>query len=110
MNQGVSAELIAPQVGVRRGSELDAFSAESHRRAADAAAQGRFDSQLVPVDRRAAAVAAADETDPRRHHGEGLAGLEPAFRTDELAARFPELDWRITPGNSSPLTDGARPR
>ena len=37
----------------------------------------------------------------------GLAGLNPAFRTDELAARFPQLDWRITAGNSSPLTDGA---
>jgi acetyl-CoA acetyltransferase family protein len=37
----------------------------------------------------------------------GLAGLAPAFRTDALADRFPELDWHITPGNSSPLTDGA---
>ncbi len=37
----------------------------------------------------------------------GLGGLKPAFRTDELAARFPELEWRVTPGNSSPLTDGA---
>ena len=40
----------------------------------------------------------------------GSAGLNPAFRTDELAARFPELEWRITAGNSSPLTDGAPPR
>src|SRR5690606_34307438 len=38
---------------------------------------------------------------------EGLSGLAPAFRTDALAQRFPDLDWSITPGNSSPLTDGA---
>jgi acetyl-CoA acyltransferase len=38
---------------------------------------------------------------------ESLAGLKPAFRTEELAARFPHLDWRITAGNSSPLTDAA---
>jgi acetyl-CoA acyltransferase len=38
---------------------------------------------------------------------ERLAGLAPAFRTDALAERFPEVDWSITPGNSSPLTDGA---
>jgi acetyl-CoA acyltransferase len=38
---------------------------------------------------------------------DGLAGLKPAFRTDELAARFPDLTWQTTAGNSSPLTDGA---
>jgi acetyl-CoA acyltransferase len=36
-----------------------------------------------------------------------LAGLKPSFYTPELAGRFPEIDWRITPGNSSPPTDGA---
>jgi acetyl-CoA acyltransferase len=48
-----------------------------------------------------------DETIRPSTTAEGLAGLNPSFRTDALAARFPELDWRITPGNSSPLTDGA---
>ncbi len=105
VNQGVSAELIAHKWGFSR-EELDAFSAESHRRAADAAAEGRFDSQLLPVTTEAGIVA-RDETIRAGTTAEGLAGLKPAFRTDELAARFPDLEWNITPGNSSPLTDAA---
>jgi acetyl-CoA acyltransferase len=105
VNQGVSAELIAHKWGFSR-DQLDAFSAESHRRAADAAAQGRFDSQLLPVTTDNGVVD-ADETVRAGTTTEGLAGLKPAFRTDELAARFPEIEWNITPGNSSPLTDAA---
>ncbi|WP_438354417.1 thiolase family protein [Microbacterium sp. CJ88] len=105
VNQGVSAELIAQRWGFDR-EELDRYSAESHRRAADAAASGFFDSQLLPVPTDAGTVV-ADETIRAATTVEGLAGLNPSFRTDALADRFPELDWRITPGNSSPLTDGA---
>ena len=106
VNQGVSAELIAQKWGFT-ASELDAFSAESHRRAADAAAQGRFDSQLLPVttERRCRRPRTRRSAPGRRPRGS--AGLSPAFRTDELAARFPDLEWNITPGNSSPLTDAA---
>jgi acetyl-CoA acyltransferase len=50
---------------------------------------------------------ARDETIRSSTTAAGLAALQPSFRTDELAARFPELAWNITPGNSSPLTDGA---
>jgi acetyl-CoA acyltransferase len=105
VNQGVSAELIAHKWGFSR-EELDAFSAESHRRAADAAAQGRFDSQLLPVTTEHGVVD-VDETVRAGTTTDGLAGLKPAFRTDELASRFPEIEWHITPGNSSPLTDAA---
>ena len=105
VNQGVSAELIAERWGLSR-DDLDAYAAQSHARAARAAAEGRFDSQLLPVPTEAGEVT-ADETVRPGTSVEGLAGLAPAFRTDALAARFPELDWRITPGNSSPLTDGA---
>lgn len=105
VNQGVSAELIAAKWGFDRG-ELDAFAAESHRRAADAASRGLFDSQLVSVRTPSGAVA-ADETIRPSTTVEGLAGLSPVFRTDELAARFPDVDWSITAGNSSPLTDAA---
>jgi acetyl-CoA acyltransferase len=38
---------------------------------------------------------------------EGLGGLRPSFVEPGLAERFPEIEWKITPGNSSPLTDGA---
>ncbi|MES2867316.1 MAG: thiolase family protein, partial [Actinomycetota bacterium] len=63
------------------------------------------DSTVVAVDE--APDARADETVRPGTTAEKLAGLQPAFRTDALAARFPELGWSITPGNSSPLTDGA---
>jgi acetyl-CoA acyltransferase len=106
VNQGVSAELIAQRWGFSR-EELDAFSAESHRRAADAWTRGAFDSQVVPVLAGAPDAVAFDETVRAGTTAESLAGLKPAFRTDALAARFPDLDWRITAGNSSPLTDAA---
>jgi acetyl-CoA acyltransferase len=105
VNQGVSAELIAEKWGFSREA-LDAFSAESHRRTADAWARGAFDSQVVPVLAGSEAVA-FDETVRAGTTVESLAGLNPAFRTDALAARFPDIDWRITAGNSSPLTDAA---
>lgn len=105
VNQGVSAELIAQRWGFGR-EQLDEYSAESHRRAADAWTRGAFDSQVIPVLAAEEAVA-FDETVRPGTTSEGLAGLSPAFRTDALAARFPDLDWRITAGNSSPLTDAA---
>ena len=105
VNQGVSAELIAHKWGLSR-EVLDAYSAESHLRAADAAAGGFFDSQVVPVDVDGASIT-VDETVRAGTTIAGLGGLSPAFRTDDLAARFPELEWRITAGNSSPLTDAA---
>lgn len=101
VNQGVSAELIAARWGFSR-EELDAFAAESHERAAEAQARGRFASQMLAV-----AGVTADETVRPGTTVAALAGLAPAFRTDAAAQRFPEIDWRITPGNSSPLTDGA---
>jgi acetyl-CoA acyltransferase len=101
VSQGVSAELIAAQWELDR-DVLDAFSARSHRLSAQATARGDFVSEIVPVG-----DVVRDETIRDATTAEGLAGLNPAFRTDELAARFPQLDWRITAGNSSPLTDGA---
>ena len=106
VNQGVSAELIAQRWDFSR-EELDAFSAESHRRAADAWSRGAFDSQVLPVLADAPDAVAFDETVRAGTTVESLAGLKSAFRTDALAARFPDLDWRITAGNSSPLTDAA---
>ncbi|MFI1577378.1 thiolase family protein [Embleya sp. NPDC020630] len=103
--QGYSAELISARWNLDRET-LDRFSARSHRLAAQAAAEGAFDREIVPI-----AVAGGehrvDETVRPSTSEEGLAGLKPAFVDEGMAARFPEIDWRITPGNSSPLTDGA---
>ena len=48
VHQGISAELVAQKWELSR-QELDAFSLESHRRAARAIAEGRFKSQIVPI-------------------------------------------------------------
>ncbi|PKI91676.1 acetyl-CoA C-acyltransferase [Actinomycetales bacterium SN12] len=104
VNQGVSAELIARRWGLER-ERLDAFAAESHARAARAWRDGFFDRTVVAVPE--APDARIDETVREGTTSEKLAGLPASFRTDALAARFPDLNWSITPGNSSPLTDGA---
>ncbi|WP_403023296.1 thiolase family protein [Salinibacterium sp. GXW1014] len=108
VNQGVSAELIASKWGFSR-EELDEFAAESHRRAAEAS--GHFQCEILPVTVAAedgtTTVVDRDETVRAGTTVEGLAGLQPAFRNDRMVERFPDLEWSITPGNSSPLTDGA---
>ncbi|MFT4158092.1 MAG: thiolase family protein [Microbacterium sp.] len=104
VNQGVSAELIAARWGIGR-EELDAYAAQSHARAARAWQEGFFDRTVIPVEEAPDAV--TDETVREGTTVEKLAGLPASFRTDALAERFPELEWRITPGNSSPLSDGA---
>lgn len=110
VNQGVSAELIAARWKLSR-EELDEYSARSHQRAAATAAAGGFDSEILPVPVAgpdgATVEQRVDETVRATTTAEGLAGLRPSFRTDAMTARFPEIDWSITPGNSSPLTDGA---
>ena len=104
VNQGVSAELVAQRWKLDR-EELDAYAAESHRRAAAAWASGDFDAEVVRVPE--APAVATDETVRASTTVGGLAALRPSFHTDEMAERFPDLDWKITPGNSSPVTDGA---
>ncbi|HEV3355615.1 MAG TPA: thiolase family protein [Pseudonocardiaceae bacterium] len=105
VNQGIAAEIIAGRWKLDR-AQLDEFAAESHRRAAATAAAGGFDNEILPltVDGQ---VVRTDETVRASTTVESLAGLKPAFYDEALGQRFPEIGWRITPGNSSPLTDGA---
>jgi acetyl-CoA acyltransferase len=109
VGQGVSAELVAQRWKLSR-EELDAYAAQSHARAARTAAAGGFDGEIVPVVVHAEdgpLTVARDETVREATTVEGLAQLRPSFATDEMRERFPDLEWSITPGNSSPLTDGA---
>jgi acetyl-CoA acyltransferase len=105
--QGISAELIADKWGLTR-EQLDAFSAESQRRAAQATTEGRFENEIVPVrslhrDKETGAVTESDEmvtADEGIREGttvESLANLKPAFKPD----------GKVTAGNSSQITDGA---
>ena len=99
--QGISAELIANKWDLSR-TELDDFAAESHQRAATAWKDGRFDSQVAYVN-----DLRIDETIRPASTAESLAGLRLAFKNEDSVARFPDIDWRVTAGNSSPINDGS---
>jgi acetyl-CoA acetyltransferase family protein len=97
--QGLAAELVAERWGFGR-EELDAYSLESHRRATAAAAEGRFDREIVPVTvegPRGKQELRSDEGVRPDTSMEALAGLKPAFRSGGM----------ITAGNSSQISDGA---
>ncbi|MBJ7465718.1 MAG: thiolase family protein [Mycolicibacterium sp.] len=99
--QGISAELIAAKWKLSR-AQLDEFSASSHEKAAAATKAGLFDAELAPI-----AGLATDEIIRPGTTVETLSGLRPAFYNEAYAARFPQINWEITPGNSSPLSDGS---
>ncbi|MDQ2825974.1 MAG: thiolase family protein [Actinomycetota bacterium] len=97
--QGIAAEKVARQWGLAR-EDLDAYSLESHRRAARATDEGRFRSEIVPVTietGRAKVEMTADEGIRRDTTTEAMAALKPAFLADGT----------VTAGNSSQLSDGA---
>ncbi|WP_067483365.1 thiolase family protein [Actinomadura hibisca] len=99
VGQGISAELIAARWNLSRG-ELDAYAYESHRRAAEAWKNGEFDREVAWTGQ-------PDETVRPGTSPEVLAGLRPAYYDAATAERFPEIDWRVTAGNASPINDGA---
>ncbi|APU14400.1 MULTISPECIES: thiolase family protein [Actinoalloteichus] len=105
VQQGIAAELLAARWKLSR-SELDEFAARSHRLAAQAAESGAFDREIVGVPV-AGGVHDRDETVRPATTAESLAGLRPCFVDEAAGDRFPEIDWRVTAGSSSPLTDGA---
>lgn len=104
--QGVSAELVAAKWSLSR-ARMDQYAVRSHELAAAARSSGQFDAEIVPIEVPDGAPVTADETIREGTTVQRLAGLTPAFGTPEYAERLPELDWKVTAGNSSQLTDGA---
>jgi acetyl-CoA acyltransferase len=102
VNQGIGAEMIADQWGITR-EDLDAFSVESHRRAARATAEGRFANELIPIHvrdddgRDTDESVTSDEGIRPDSSMESLAKLKPAFKEG----------GKVTAANSSQITDGA---
>jgi acetyl-CoA acetyltransferase family protein len=109
VSQGLAAELVADRWNLDREA-LDAYSAESHARAHAAASAQAFAAEIVPIsvahDATTTSVT-ADETIRPGTTTESLASLKTVFATDDARARFPDLDFRVTAGNSSQITDGA---
>ncbi|MCF3123900.1 thiolase family protein [Streptomyces arenae] len=99
--QGISAELIAAKWGIGR-ERMDAFATTSHQRAACAWDAGLLDAETVPI-----AGLTRDESVRPATTPEVLAGLEPAYYDPGFGERFPQIDWSVTAGNSSPINDGA---
>ncbi len=106
IQQGIAAELVAARWGLQR-EQLDAYAVESHARARRARGDGVLSSQIVPVTT-PEGVVDADETIREAEALATIGELRPAFADEAAAERFPEIEsWRVTAGNSSPLTDGA---
>ncbi|MFI0816078.1 thiolase family protein [Streptomyces sp. NPDC021098] len=103
--QGIAAELVAEKWHLSR-DVLDAYAARSHERAAQAASGGAFAREIVPVVT-PDGVVSEDETIRPGTTPERLAELLPAFVASGFHRRFPDLEWKVTAGNSSQLTDGA---
>lgn len=115
--QGISADLIATLEGFGR-RDLDAFAAESHRRAAQAQADGRFGRSVVAVkDLNGMTWLDHDETVRPGTSVESLAKLNPSFEMmGAMGFDATALDKYTTvekihhahhAGNSSGIVDGA---
>ncbi|HEY4040008.1 MAG TPA: acetyl-CoA C-acyltransferase family protein [Burkholderiaceae bacterium] len=100
IHMGVTAENVAAQFGISRGQQ-DQLALESHRRATQAIDQGRFKSQIVPIEvrgKRGTVTFDTDEHVRREVSIEDLAKLKPVFAKDS---------GTVTAGNSSGINDGA---
>ena len=98
VGQGISAELIADKWNISR-DDMDAFGMRSQNYAARATAEGRFQSEILPVLGADGVMMTTDEG-LRETTMETLAKLKPSFRPEEEGGR-------VTAGNSSQITDGA---
>jgi len=98
IHMGITAENIAERNGITRQMQ-DALALEEQLRARRAIEEGRFTSQIVPVevrDRKGTQLFSVDEH-PRATSLEQLAQMKTAFKKDGT----------VTAGNASGLNDGA---
>lgn len=97
-HMGVTAENVAAEHDISRDAQ-DSFALESQQRAAQAIAEGRFKSQIVPVEVRVKRDMVPFDTDehPKATTMEALSGLKTVF----------QKDGTVTAGNASGINDGA---
>lgn len=102
-HMGMTAELVAEKYSITR-EQQDVFALESHRRAAAAWREGRFDAEVVPVTLPAKKkgaepiVVRRDESIREDASLEALAALKPAFRKE---------GGTVTAGNAPGVNDAA---
>jgi len=99
-HMGNAGEVVASECGIGREAQ-DAYALESHRKAAEATAAGRFDAEILPVTipqkKGDAIVFKHDESIRPETTIEALRALAPAF----------SKDGTVTAGNAPPVNDGA---
>ena len=99
VHMGITAENVAEKWGVSR-EDQDALAVESHQRAARATAEGRFVSQILPIELKTRKGVVNFEQDEHVRADatlEGMAKLRPVFKKDGT----------VTAGNASGLNDAA---
>ena len=99
VHMGITAENVAARYEISRQAQ-DELALQSHQRAARAWQEGRFASQIVPVEttvKRKAVMFAADEHVRGDVTLESLSGLRAVF----------QKDGSVTAGNASGINDGA---
>ena len=99
IHMGITAENVAAEQKIDRAAQ-DALAAESHARAARAQKEGRFDSQILPVEVKAGKGTRTFDKDEHirpEATAESLGALRPAFKKD----------GSVTAGNASGVNDGA---
>ncbi|MCO5106517.1 MAG: acetyl-CoA C-acyltransferase family protein [Burkholderiaceae bacterium] len=100
IHMGVTAENVAKKWGITR-EDQDALAVESHRRASVATREGRFRSQILPIElksRKGTTVFDADEHIRHDATIEDMRKLKPVFLKE---------DGTVTPGNASGINDAA---
>ncbi|HLG59510.1 MAG TPA: acetyl-CoA C-acetyltransferase [Vicinamibacterales bacterium] len=99
-HMGNAGEVVAAEYQIGRAAQ-DAYALQSHRKAAEATAAGRFAAEIVPVTiprkKGEAIVFAQDESIRPDSSLEALGALAPAFTKDGT----------VTAGNAPPVNDGA---
>jgi acetyl-CoA C-acetyltransferase len=99
-HMGLSAEAVAEKHSFTRAQQ-DAYAVESHRRAASAWREGRFDAEVIPVEvkgRKGNVMVTQDESVREDTSMESLGALKPAFKKD---------GGTVTAGNAPGVNDAA---
>jgi acetyl-CoA acyltransferase len=109
--QGISADLIATQWNITR-EDSDDFAYRSHMKAAAATKAGHFKREILPFkvggEGGEQVLLDVDEGIRMEPDRERMATLQPAFKAEHFEQMFPgQLNWTVTAGNSSQISDGA---
>jgi len=105
---GVTAENVARKYGINR-EDQDAFALKSHQKAAAAIKAGRFKDEILPIKTKTQEVAEDGKVTFREFVFDTDEGVRADTTLEALGKLRPafSVTGSVTPGNSSPLNDGA---